>query len=121
MEYVDNMIKASKAIIDDMRNMGIANIGIGVPKTKSNLDIVKLYSNNIVCDCLYFKTLKPPEKFAKIHNKINEACDIYIDLYSQLYEKIIDDDFIWLNRHSSKLIFANRLVIEATEYVYKIK
>lgn len=114
IEYIDNMVKALEVLIDDKGKIG--NFPINMNRCRR-----KLLSSNIVCDCLYFKTLEPPKKLEKIQKEINRACDFYLDFYSQVCERIIDNDLIWIKRFNSNVLRANRIVVKALEVLLKIR
>lgn len=115
LEYIDDVIKALEILIKDLRK--ISSFPIDMRKYKR-----RLVSSDIVCDCLYFKNVvEPPKSFIEIQKQINKACDIYLDFYGQLPERVDDYDITWVKHFSSKLIWANRVVVGACKTLSKMQ
>lgn len=81
----------------------------------NKLDIEKMnvYSKSIVEYSYKLKEVKLPVEYRNAKNKINEACDIYIEIYGEMPNKCMDIE--WVNKSEPRLNKANALIREASK------
>lgn len=102
-EYAEKFSKDSTKVSNAMKSI-----------TPENLDIIEKCAPVVAEDCKKWKNVTPPDGCESIDSKINQACDIYIEVYGNLYNKMNSIDMDWIKQSSSKLDKANKLIEDAT-------
>lgn len=109
-EYVNKMIGYLNTLSGDAQNVNNAI-------SNSKDDELKDFCDYVVRDCKNIESIKPQNEFEDIQNKINQACDIYINFYGQVYNKAENGDIDWINQQKSSVEKANNLMKEVTKEV----
>lgn len=78
--------------------------------TSQKYDDLKNFYGYIVKDCNDIENTNPSSTFVDIHNQIKQVCEIYKNVYGNLYDKIQSGDADWINQQKDNLSKANQQI-----------
>lgn len=112
-DYRNFVAKATELFSKDSDNVASAI-------QSKNYSEIKDLGKFVAEDCDYIESAAPPEKFKNVQDKLNQACEIYKPIYSQLGDKIQANDNNWIEQQAEKIKKGTDLMNEATKEAEKI-
>ena len=85
-----------------------------------NYSEIKDLGKFVVEDCNYIESAVPTEKFKSVQDKLNQACEIYKPIYSQLSDKIQANDNDWIEQQTGNIKKGTDLMNKATKEAERI-
>lgn len=83
--------------------------------SQQDYDTMQTYCNNIVKDCNDIESLKAPTQYQDLDKQLKQACELYKNTYGNLYNKIQQNDSIWINQQTSNIDTANGIIKNITQ------